>query len=100
MRRRHKRARAEKQEGKYTMKSIFQPQQAGLKFVVAGAPSADLAVMALTVKLPGSLQLGDLGIAALNSVPQGCTKLVHLVAVLCREKFFLLGQPAIKLQSQ
>jgi hypothetical protein len=66
MRRRRERARAGKQEGKYTTKSMFQSQQAGLEFVVAGAPNASLRVMPLAVKLLGSFQLGDLGIAALD----------------------------------
>jgi hypothetical protein len=66
MRRRCEKARAEKQEEKYTTKSLFQPQQAGLDPAVAGAPNADLLVMTLTVKLPESLQLADLGVAALD----------------------------------
>jgi hypothetical protein len=100
MRRRRERARAEKQEGKYTTKSLFQPQQAGLDLAVTGMPNADLLVMTLTVKLPKSPQLIDLGIAAFDFALQGRAKLVHLAVILRREDSFLLGQLAIKLQPQ
>jgi hypothetical protein len=59
MRRQCERARVEKQEGKCTTKSFFQPQQAGLDPAVTGTPNADLLVMTLTVKLSNSLQLID-----------------------------------------
>jgi hypothetical protein len=97
MRRRRERTRAGKQEGKRTTKSIFQSQQAGLEFAVAGAPNADLLVMTLTVKLSESLQLIDLGIAVLDFALQGHAKLVHLAVVLHRENSSLLGQLAVKL---
>jgi hypothetical protein len=97
MRRRRERARAEKQEGKSTTKSLFQPQQAGLDLVVTGTPNADLLVMTLTVKLPKSPQLIDLGVAAFDFALQGCAKLFHLTVILHREDSFLLGQLAIKL---
>jgi hypothetical protein len=100
MRRRRDRARVEKQEGKHTTKSFFQPQQAGLNPAVTGTPNADLLVMTLTVKPPESLQLIDLGAAALDFAPQGRAKLVHLAVELCREDSFLFGQLAIKLQPQ
>jgi hypothetical protein len=100
MRRRREIARAKKQEGKHTTKSIFQPQQARLEFAVAGAPNADLIVMTLSVKLPESPQLIDLGIAALDFALQGRAKLVHLAVILRREDSFLLGQLVIKLQLQ
>jgi hypothetical protein len=100
MRRRHERARDEKQEGKYTTKSFLQPQQAGLDPTVVGTPNADLLVMTLTVKLPESLQLIDLGVAAFDFALQGRAKLVHLDVIPCREDSFLLGQLAIKLQPQ
>jgi hypothetical protein len=91
MRRRRERARAGKQEGKCTTKSIFQPQQAGLEFAVAGTPNADLLVMTLTVTLSENLQLIDLGIAALDFALQGCANLIHLPIALLREDSFLLG---------
>jgi hypothetical protein len=97
VRRRHERARAERQERKYTTKSFLQPQQAGLNLAVAGTPNADLLVITLTVKPPESLQLVDLGTAALDFAPQGHAKLVHLAVVLCRKDSFLFGQLAIKL---
>jgi hypothetical protein len=100
VRRRHERARDEKQERKYTTKSFLQPQQAGLNLAVAGTPNADLIVMTLAIKPPESLQLVDLGAAALDFAPQGRAKLVHLAVELHREDSFLFGQLAIKLQSQ
>jgi hypothetical protein len=36
------------------MKGVLQSQQAGLEFVVPGAPNADFLVMPLTVKLSKS----------------------------------------------
>jgi hypothetical protein len=96
MSRRCERARAEKQEGKYTTKSLFQPQQAGLD--LAGTPNANLLVMTLIVKLPKSPQLVDLGVAAFDFALQGRAKLAHLAVVLRREDSFLLGQLAAKLQ--
>jgi hypothetical protein len=98
MRRRHERARVGKQEGKCTTKSIFQPQQAGLEFTVAGVPNADLLVMTLTAKLSESLQIIDLGDPALDFALQGCAKFVHLTVILCREDSSLLGQLAVKFQ--
>jgi hypothetical protein len=98
MRRRRDIARVGKREGKHTTKSFLQPQQAGLNLVIMGMPNADLLVMTLTVKLPESLQLIDLGVAALDFAPQGRAKLVHLAVKLCREDPFLFGQLAIKLQ--
>jgi hypothetical protein len=92
MRRRHEKARAEKQEEKYTTKSLFMPQQAGLDPAVAGTPNADLLVMTLTVKLPEIPQLVDLGVAALDLALQGRAKLDHLAVVLRREESFLLGR--------
>jgi hypothetical protein len=56
--------------------------------------------MTLAVKPLKSLQLIDLGTAALDFAPQGLVKLVHLAVKLRREDSFLFGQPAIKLQSQ
>jgi hypothetical protein len=97
MRRRRDRARVEKREGKHTTKGFLQPQQTGLDPAVAGTPNADLLVMTLTVKLPESLQLVDLGVAAFDFALQGCAKLVHLAVVLRREDSFLLGQLAIKI---
>jgi hypothetical protein len=99
VRRRHERARDEKQERKYTTKSFLQPQQAGLNLAVAGMPNADVIVMTLAVKPPESLHLIDLGAAALDFTPQGRAKLVHLAVELRREDSFLFGQLAIKLQS-
>jgi hypothetical protein len=96
----HERARTEKQEKKYTAKSLLQPKQAGLNLAVAGTPNANLLVVMLTVEPPESLQLVNLGATALDFAPQGCVKLVHLAVVLCREEFLLFSQPAIKLQLQ
>jgi hypothetical protein len=98
MRRRRDRARVEKWEGKHTTKSFLQPQQAGLNLAVAGTPNTDLLVMTLTVKPMESLQLIDLGTAALDFAPQGHAKLVHLAIKLCRKDSFHFGQLAIKLQ--
>jgi hypothetical protein len=56
--------------------------------------------MTLTVKLPKSPQLVDLGVAALDFTLQSRAKLVYLVVVPRRENSFLLGQLAIKLQLQ
>jgi hypothetical protein len=53
--------------------------------------------MTLAVKPPESLQLVDLGTAALDFAPQGRAKLIHLAVELHREDFFLFGQLAIKL---
>jgi hypothetical protein len=100
VRRWHKRARDEKQERKYTMKSFLQPQQAGLNLAVAGMPNADLIDMMLAVKPLESLQLIDLGAVALDFASQGHVKLVHLAVKLRREDSFLFSQLAIKLQSQ
>jgi hypothetical protein len=94
------RAKAEKEDRKYTTKSFFQSQQAGLNLAVTGVPNADLLVKTLAVEPPESLQLGDLGVAVLNLAPQGSVKLFHLAVKLCREDFLLLGQPTIKLQLQ
>jgi hypothetical protein len=97
MRRQCDRVGVEKREGKLTMKGFLQPQQTGLDPAVVGTPNADLLVMMLTVKLPESLQLVDLGVAAFDYALQGRAKLVHLAVVLRREDSFLLGQLAIKL---
>jgi hypothetical protein len=100
VRRRHERARDEKQESEYTTKSFLQPQQAGLNFTIAGTPNADFPIMTLIVEPPESLQLVDLGAAALDFAPQSRAKLVHLAIELCGEDSFLFGQLAIKLQPQ
>jgi hypothetical protein len=67
---------------------------------VAGTPNVDLLAMTLTLKLPKSLQLVDLGIAVLDFTLQGHAKLIHLAIVLHRKDSFLLVQPAVKLQPQ
>jgi hypothetical protein len=97
MRKQRKRAKAEKQRGKFTVKSVLQPQQTGLELAVPGAPDADFIVIPLIVKLLKSLQLVDLSIAALDFALQRHAKLVHLAIVLHGEDFFLLGQLAVKL---
>jgi hypothetical protein len=66
MRRRHDRARVEKREGKHTMKSFLQTQQAGLDLAIAGTPNGDLLLMMLTVNLSKSLQLIDSGAAVFD----------------------------------
>jgi hypothetical protein len=100
MRQRCEKARAEKQEGKRTTKSLFHPLQAGLDLAVAGTPDTNLRVMTLAVKPPESLQLVNLGVTSLDFTLQGRAELVHLAVILHREKLFLLGQLAIKLQPQ
>jgi hypothetical protein len=100
VRKQRERAEAGKQRGKYTVKSVLQPQQAGLEFAVLGAPNTNFLVMPLTVKLSKSFQLIDLSIAALDFALQRRAKLVHLAIVLRREDSLLLGQLAVKLQPQ
>jgi hypothetical protein len=97
MKEHRKRAKAGKHRGKFTVKSVLQPQQAGLELAVPGAPNADFIVIPLIVKLPKSFQLVDLSIAALDFALQRHAELVHLAIVLRGEDSFLLGQLAVKL---
>jgi hypothetical protein len=59
-------AKAGKQRGKRTMKSVLQSQESGVELAIPGAPKAKFLVVLLTVKLSKRFQLVDPGITALN----------------------------------
>jgi hypothetical protein len=48
------------------MKRVLQPLETSMEFVISCTPKAEFGVVLLIVKLPKSLQLVDLGIAALD----------------------------------